>query len=104
MPLDVPRRGQTRIAANHESMDEQKLFRRLAAGRFSNVRFEDFVRLVEAFGFRLDHIRGSHRIYVHHVVRDLLNLQPKNGQAKPYQVREFMRLVAKHHLHQETDP
>src|SRR3954468_11537865 len=42
--------------------------------------------LVEAFGCTLNRISGSHHIYTHDGVDDLINLQPdRNGKAKPYQ-------------------
>jgi len=33
----------------------------------------------------------------------LLNLQERGGQAKPYQIRQFLRLVERHNLHLEED-
>jgi len=40
---------------------------------------------------------------VHPAVTELLNLQNVNGRAKPYQVRQFLRLVEKHHLAMEGE-
>lgn len=58
------------------------------------LRFGEFTALVEAFGHALDRTRGSHRMYFHDKVPEFLNIQPdKNGMAKPYQVREFLRDV-----------
>jgi predicted RNA binding protein YcfA (HicA-like mRNA interferase family) len=45
--------------------------------------------LAEAFGFRLARIRGSHHIFEHPTIPELLNLQESKGQAKPYQVRQL---------------
>jgi hypothetical protein len=56
------------------------------------------VALVEAFGFRLSRVRGSHFIFVHPEIPDLVNLQEINGKAKPYQVREFLSLVEEYNL------
>jgi hypothetical protein len=58
-----------------------------------NLRFGNFVRLVEAFGFDLERINGSHHIYFHRDLPVSLNLQPLNGQAKAYQVEQFLLLV-----------
>ena len=54
--------------------------------------------LAEAFGFRLSRVRGSHHIFVHPRVRELVNLQDVGGKAKPYQIRQFLRLVERYNL------
>jgi len=56
------------------------------------------VALVEAFGFRLSRVSGSHYILVHPDVPELVNLQEVKGQAKPYQVRQFLKLVERYNL------
>ena len=60
-------------------------------------------RLVEAFGFRLDRISGSHHIYVHPAVDELVNLQEVKGEAKPYQVRQFLQLIERYNLTLEVE-
>ena len=64
----------------------------------SNLRFAEMVDLVEAFGFHLSRINGSHHIFVHSAVRELINIQDVNGHVKPYQVRQFLRLVERYDL------
>ncbi len=56
------------------------------------------VALVEAFGFRLARVNGSHHIFVRPGVPELVNLQEVKGQAKPYQVRQFLRLLERYNL------
>ena len=63
-----------------------------------NMRFEEMVTLVEAFGFRLSRVKGSHHIFVHPQVQELVNLQNVGGKAKPYQIRQFLRLVERYNL------
>jgi predicted RNA binding protein YcfA (HicA-like mRNA interferase family) len=63
-----------------------------------NLRFKEMVALVEAFGFRLARVKGSHHIYVHPKVQELINIQDVGGQAKPYQVRQFLKLVERYNL------
>jgi predicted RNA binding protein YcfA (HicA-like mRNA interferase family) len=63
-----------------------------------NVRFEEMVALVEASGFRLSRVKGSHHIFVHPDVRGLINIQEVGGQAQPYQVRQFLKLVERYNL------
>lgn len=64
----------------------------------ANVSFADMRRLVEAFGFRLSRVSGSHHIFAHADVRELVNLQDVKGKAKPYQVRQFLKLVEEYNL------
>ena len=78
-------------------MNPRKLLQRILAGS-QNVRFDDMVALVAAFGFRLSRVSGSHHIFVHPEVQELVNLQEVGGQAKPYQIRQFLRLVERHNL------
>jgi len=66
-----------------------------------NVAFRDFLSLVEGFGFVLARTAGSHHIFVHAGTREVINLQDVGGQAKPYQIRHFLRLVERYNLRLE---
>ena len=79
-------------------MNKKRLLRRLTQGHLHNVDFGDFVNLVEGFGFRCVRKEGSHGIYVHPDVSELLNLQPREGEAKPYQIRQFLKIIEKYSL------
>ncbi len=46
----------------------------------ANVRFTDMCKLVEAFSFRLSRVKGSHHIFVHSLVPELVNLQEVQGK------------------------
>lgn len=63
-----------------------------------NLRFDDMVTLVEAFGFRLARTSSSHHIFEHDDVPELVNLQDRKGMAKPYQVKQFLELVEQYNL------
>ena len=82
-------------------MNPSKLLRKLASGAFQNVPFSDFRRLVTAFGFGLARTSGSHHIFIHPGIPELINLQEVGGEAKPYQMRQFLRLVEKYALRME---
>jgi len=73
-------------------MNKRKLLMRIMS-RPANTRFADLVSVIEGFGFRLSRMSGSHHIYVHPDVPEPLNLQEVDGKAKPYQIRQFLRLV-----------
>jgi predicted RNA binding protein YcfA (HicA-like mRNA interferase family) len=76
-------------------MNRRKLLKKILDGS-KNIRFPDRVNLVEGFGFSLDRVSGSHHIFMHPEVRELVNLQNVGGQAKPYQIRQFLKLVEKY--------
>ena len=84
-------------------MNPRKLLRRLVRGSVENVAFEDMRRLVEALGFDLRRVSGSHHIFGHPNIPDLVNLQEVGGEAKPYQIRQFLRLVERYSLKLEGD-
>jgi predicted RNA binding protein YcfA (HicA-like mRNA interferase family) len=80
-----------------EGMNKRKLLAKVLAGS-KNLPFNDLVALVEAFGFYLSRVNGSHHIFVHALIREIVNLQEVNGKAKPYQVRQFLKLVEQYDL------
>jgi predicted RNA binding protein YcfA (HicA-like mRNA interferase family) len=79
-------------------VDPRRLLARVARGEMANVAFSDMRRLVEAFGFELKRTSGSHHIFAHPDVAELLNLQEIGREAKPYQIRQFLRLVERYAL------
>lgn len=79
-----------------------KLLERLLSGTADrSFRFADLCALLQRLGF-VEHRRvGSHRIFIHAKVAEILNLQPRNtGEAKPYQVRQVRVVVLKYGLAQ----
>ncbi len=78
-------------------MNSRKLLKKLLS-RSKNVRFDELRLLIEAFGFRLARVSGSHHIFEHPEVDELINIQNVKGKAKPYQVKQFLNLVEKHNL------
>lgn len=78
-------------------MKEQKLLDKALASP-ANVRFGEMVKLVEGSGFHLSRVSGSHHIFVHPEVQELVNIQDVDGMAKPYQVRQLLQLVERYNL------
>jgi predicted RNA binding protein YcfA (HicA-like mRNA interferase family) len=79
-------------------MDERTLLTRLAGGAVTNVAFGDLCNLAGGLGFELRRVRGSHHVFMHPDIPQLINLQSVRGQAKPYQIRQLMRLVERYDL------
>jgi predicted RNA binding protein YcfA (HicA-like mRNA interferase family) len=84
-------------------MRPSRLLKRILSGDVRNVEFGDLVTLVIALGFREVGGRGSHRVFAHEGVTELVNLQHEKGQAKPYQVRQIVTLVRRYDLQLEDE-
>lgn len=84
--------------AYSRSVKPRRLLARIARGDSANVSLEDMRRLVEATGFELARTSGSHYVFTHPGVVELLCLQEVQGQAKPYQIRQYLRLVERYAL------
>ena len=75
-----------------------KLYAGVAVNPAAAISFREFERLLEAFGFRLDRVRGSHRHYVHSAVPFVLTVLPDGKDAHRYQVRRFLDMVDQYGL------
>ena len=78
-------------------MNRKKILQKILAGS-KNIRFSDMVNLVQGFGFTLSRTDGSHHIFTRPDIPELVNLQNIKGQAKPYKIRQFLKLVETHNL------
>jgi hypothetical protein len=79
-------------------VNRRKLLKRLAGGASSNVAFRDMINPAEGFGFRVARVSGSRHILTHPGIPEIMNLQEVRGEAKPYQIRQFLRLVERYNL------
>lgn len=83
-------------------MKKQKLLKKLLSGS-KNIHFNEIAECAELFGFRLDRVNGSHHIYIHPEIPELLNLQNVKGKIKPYQLKQFLNIIEKHNLQMEKN-
>ncbi len=63
----------------------------------ANISFDDLCGLLQSLGFD-ERIKGSHHIFAKECVEEILNLQPKGGNAKPYQVKQVRGIIIAHKL------
>jgi len=77
----------------HEKLYEHIILRRSDA----NVSFVKLRSLLKALGFE-ERTKGDHHIFERSGVEEILNLQPKNGKGKPYQVKQVRSLILKYNL------
>ena len=78
-------------------MRPEKVLTKLLSGS-KNIRFSEFVSLIEAYGFRLSRINGSHHIFKHPDVEEIVNIQNVKGQIKPYQIKQLLQLIERYNL------
>ena len=81
-------------------MNKQKLLRQILNNQ-KNVKFSDFVTILESFGFYRARTDGSHNIFKNTSVCEIINIQNVNGEAKAYQIRQFFCLIEKYDLKME---
>lgn len=63
----------------------------------ANIRFRDLRALLKHLGFT-ERIRGDHYIFTRDGIAEILNLQPKGGKAKPYQVKQVRNVLTSNGL------
>ncbi len=77
----------------HEKLYQHILMRRSDA----NVPFDGLCELLKRLGFE-ERVRGDHHIFTMQEVEEILNLQPRDGKGKPYQVKQVRDLILKYNL------
>ncbi len=68
----------------------------------ASIPFGRFCALLRSLGFD-ERIKGSHHIYSMSGIPEILNLQPKKGKAKVYQVRQVRNIISKYKLAGDKD-
>jgi predicted RNA binding protein YcfA (HicA-like mRNA interferase family) len=63
----------------------------------ANIRFHELRALLSRLGFT-ERVKGSHHIFTRHGVAEILNLQPRDSLAKPYQVKQVRRVLVQYKL------
>jgi hypothetical protein len=68
----------------------------------ANIGFDDLCTLLRHLGFE-ERVRGGHHIFSRDGVVEILNLQPRGSQAKPYQVKQVRNVIVGNALVGERD-
>jgi len=76
----------------------KKLFEQVLLGRSdTNIAFNGLCILLGRIGFN-ERVRGDHHIFTMRGVEEILNLQPREGKAKSYQVKQVRNIILKYDL------
>ena len=79
------------------AMNKRKFLQRIIQNQ-NNIKFNEFVILIESFDFTLDRVSGSYHIFKHLDVSVIINLQKVKDEVKPYQVRQLLKIIEKYNL------
>ena len=82
---------------------QKTLERVLSQKADADLPFGDLCHLLRRLGFD-ERIRGGHHIFTRADVAEIINLQPRGGKAKPYQVRQVRDLIRHYHLERGHAP
>jgi hypothetical protein len=63
----------------------------------ANIGFDDLRALLRHLGFD-ERVRSSHHIFSREDVEEIINLQPKGGKAKAYQVKQVRGVIVSYGL------
>jgi hypothetical protein len=63
----------------------------------ASVSFGTLRNLLKRMGFS-ERIKGDHFIFTKNGVEEILNIQPKNGKGKPYQVKQVRDIILKYNI------
>lgn len=69
----------------------------LSGSADGNITFSALCQLLLRLGFEL-RVKGSHHVFTREGVEEIINLQPKGSQAKPYQVKQVRVILLKYQL------
>jgi predicted RNA binding protein YcfA (HicA-like mRNA interferase family) len=79
--------------SKYEKLYEHIIMRRSDA----NVPFDSLCILLKRLGFD-ERIKGDHHIFTREDVEEILNIQPKEGKGKPYQVKQVRDIILKYQI------
>jgi hypothetical protein len=79
------------------SQQDKLLVKILRGTSDANISFVQLCQLLAALGFE-ERIRGSHHIFSKEGIEEILNLQPKQGKAKAYQVKQVRTIILRYKL------
>lgn len=63
----------------------------------NDIAFSELCQLLTRLGF-IERIKGSHHLFTRANIEEIINLQPKNSKAKPYQVKQVRILLTKYRM------
>lgn len=76
---------------------EKLITRIFCEAKNKDIEFDDLCKVLKHFGFQ-ERIKGSHHIFYKVGIDEILNIQPDNSKAKPYQVKQVRNTLLKYKM------
>jgi predicted RNA binding protein YcfA (HicA-like mRNA interferase family) len=77
-----------------------KIIQKILSGSSdANFSFEELRNILFHLGFTERRSGGSHHIFFKDGVEEIINIQPKGAEAKPYQIKQVRNLIIKYKLY-----
>jgi hypothetical protein len=81
----------------------EKFLKRLLSGQSdTDIAFDDLCSMLKRLGFD-ERVRGDHHIFTKVGIVEIINLQPANVKAKPYQIKQIRNLISTYRLDEERE-
>lgn len=80
---------------------EKLVIKLLSGSADKNFDFDDLVKILTSLGFEMRNTGGSHHIFYKTGIEEIINIQPKNNKAKPYQVKQVREIIVNYKLWQD---
>lgn len=77
---------------------DEKFYLKIMSGRSdADIPFERLCAFLRKLGFD-ERVKGSHHIFTHGAIEEILNLQAKGAQSKPYQIRQVREVFLRYRM------
>lgn len=63
----------------------------------ANIPFDSLRILLKRLGFE-ERIKSDHHIFTRDDIEEILNIQPREGKGKPYQVKQVRDIIIKYQI------
>ncbi len=84
------------------SQQDKLLIKILRGNSDANIPFDQLCQLLSSLDFA-ERIRGSHHIFSKAGIEEILNLQPLQGKAKAYPVKQVRTMILKYRMGGHND-
>lgn len=76
----------------------EKLLQKILSGQQdADISFSELCEVLVKLGF-IYRVKGDHFIFTKPHVEEIVNIQPRNGKAKPYQVKQVRNVILRYRL------
>jgi len=79
---------------------ERTLIKILSGFSDKDISFSELCNMLKYLGFE-ERIKGSHHIFFKEGIEEILNIQPRETKAKPYQVKQIRNIMLEYKLRGE---